>query len=322
MAKHRSPAYPQADLPTIVGLLERLYPDATRHPLGVETVAEEWGYKGVSSAAPYIAATKQFGLMQETREGEDRMLQMTERGVDICDPDANEHARMAARRHAATAPTIFGEMWDRWGSDLPPESEIRRYLTRERDFNPKHVSRVASNYLATLEYATLTGNDAVGDAEFEENDGESSVDSPNNGSGPEAAATHVRVGSFVQWTSQGQHQFPEPLRVIRIVDAPGGEQFAYLEGFETNGAVPVSQLTVEEKPEATFTDLFDTSSFFASLKSKGESKADKGPEVRFPLDDGNEIVIRLKEKVSEDEFERITQLLALSKKSLVEASAD
>lgn len=43
-----------------------------------------------------------------------------------------------------------------------------------------------------------------------------------------------------------------------------------------------------------------------------------GPEVRFPLPGGNEVVITLKKPVSKKDFDRITQLLELSEESLVE----
>lgn len=277
MAKHRSPAYPQADLRTVVELLGKLYPSATRHPLGVEIVAEGWGYKAVSSAAPYVAAAKQFGLLRETREGNNRMLQMTERGIDSADPDADDLARNSAYRNAATSPTIFADMWDRWGDELPPESEIRRYLTRDRDFNPKHVSRVAANYLSTLSFAKLVGGSGEASGEAGKKAADTEVDPPDNGSDPGSPASLVKVGSIVHWTSQGVLQFPEPLPIARVEER-GGEQYAYFEAL--NGYAPVSELSIAESGPIEM---------LAPLASTPMASPRSGRTIGVEMDDGRAV---------------------------------
>ncbi|MEO8497843.1 MAG: hypothetical protein ABI614_22480, partial [Planctomycetota bacterium] len=159
MAKHRSPAYPAVNLEDAVELAGKLYPEASKHPLGVNVVAEQWGYKGIASAAPQVAALKQYGLLEEKKEGEDRMVRLTPRARDIAmDRDETTRERAKALKEAALLPAVFAEMWDKWRDELPPEGEIRRYLERDRDFNPKYVGRVAANYRDTLEFAKLLGN--------------------------------------------------------------------------------------------------------------------------------------------------------------------
>lgn len=162
MNKHRSPAYPAIDLEEAIEKIKKLYPQGSRHPLGIEVVAELWGYKGLTSAAPYIAAAKQYGLMEEKRNGSERMLQLSEGAKDIAsDPDLVTQEARAAIKAAATTPTIFQAMWDKWGRDLPPESEMRRFLERERQFNPNNVSRVVENFKAAISYAKLDGGDNI-----------------------------------------------------------------------------------------------------------------------------------------------------------------
>lgn len=245
MAKHRSPAYPQADLPTAIGQLEQLYPQGTKHALGAETVAKEWGYKSISSASPYIAAGKQYGLLEEIHSEGDRMLRITDRGKDIAsDRDGNTTERRNAIRDAAIAPKIFREMWDRWGDALPPESEMRRYLERDREFNPRHVAKVVVHYKDTLKFAKLTGKDTNGELPGEKNNTSREVDTSDNGNDPENSRGEIKVGSFVQWTSNGVNQFPAVKQIVKIEKHTDGAEYA---GFEEEGGyAPMSELTIEE----------------------------------------------------------------------------
>lgn len=160
-AKHRSPSYPAISLPDAVALARRLYPGAKRS-IGATVVAEQWGYNGISSASPYIAALKHFGLLDEEKANGDRMLKLSEPALDIVvDPDGTTTEFRIAVQNAALAPRIHQELWERWGKDLPPDSEIRRYLERERDFNPKYVGGFIEEYKATLAFSGLLSDDTI-----------------------------------------------------------------------------------------------------------------------------------------------------------------
>jgi hypothetical protein len=200
--KHRSPAYPQADLKTVVELLVSLYPKATRHPIGAEVLAQEWNYKSVISASPYIAAAKHFGLLTEERAGEDRMLKMTERAKDIAsDPDGHTQERAMALKAAAIDPVIFREMWEKWGKELPPDREIQRFLEREREFNPKYVPKVIENYKDTLAFAKLAETDEKADNESEQKhtqgDGWGALKTPSVTAKGSGVVTH-KSGSMIE----------------------------------------------------------------------------------------------------------------------------
>lgn len=166
--KIRSPSYPAVALDAAVGLLEKIYPAAT-HPLGIEVIGEQWDYTSVSSSSPYVAALKKYGLLEEVKEGADRMLKLTERALDIAvDPQGETSEGRQAIQEAALSPAIHREMWEKWGAQLPPDGEIRRYLQRERKFNPSYVLRVLSIYKKTIDFAKLIGNDIDGNG----NDGD------------------------------------------------------------------------------------------------------------------------------------------------------
>lgn len=165
--RHRSPSYPAIDLETAVRLMMKLYP-AAKHELGADVIAEEWGYKSSKTASPQLASLKYFGLLVEKNGGRDRMLRLTDLALDIAvDPDGQTAEYKKAIGIAATKPTIHRELWDKWGSQLPPESEMRRYLEREREFNPKYVGRVIEEYKATISFAKLS-EDGITDDESDE----------------------------------------------------------------------------------------------------------------------------------------------------------
>lgn len=177
--KHRSPSYPAISLGAAVKLVEKLYP-AARHALGADVIAQQLGYKGFNSCTGQIAAMKQFGLLRDEKGGADRMLRLTDWGLDIgVDPDGHSNERRTAIERAARNPTLYGELWDKWQASPPPDAEIRRYLERERAFNPKYVGGCIESYKSTLDFAGLTGNDIMGAGEPASNGGDPQKNVPN-----------------------------------------------------------------------------------------------------------------------------------------------
>ncbi len=159
--KMRSPSYPAVDLKAAVDLAVKIYPGA-KHPLGASVIAEEWGYASISSASPYLAALKKYGLLEELPPGNggSRLLKLTPLAIDIVvDPSGQTTQRANALKKAALNPAIHAEMWEKWGGDSVPESEIRRYLEVERNFNPKYVGKVAEVYKNTIAFSKVSTND-------------------------------------------------------------------------------------------------------------------------------------------------------------------
>lgn len=344
MAKHRSPAYPAIDLQEAVSLIEKLYPVAMKHPVGADVVAEAWGYKALASASPYVAAAKHYGLLEEKRVGNDRMLQMSSLARDIAvDKEGESPERMSAIKQAAVMPSIFAEMWEKWGGDLPPDGEIRRYLERERDFNPKYVARVASNYRASLDFAKATG----GDGGPIKKDTHSRIgDLPGarkNEEGSEAGRKNLQVGSYVQRTSE-EGPFEHPRRIMGFSEDAA---WAYVEGVPTGTAV--SELTATDAPandtasrssrdpnppanpffhegrEREFSRHRSPGQGASSGSGSGMSRpailAEEGPYINYPLSHGNGFELRLKARMSAEDFDRFKKLIELSEASLVREDA-
>ena len=130
------------------------------------------------------------------------------------------------------------------------------------------------------------------DDSTENNNGQ--LDTVDNETDPEGLANEVRVGSFVQWTSQGVNQFSEPQQIARI-DERDGERFAYFEG---KGYVPMSQVSLAE-PTSKKSDIV--------LLKPAEPKAPELPtdgyaKERKQLDEGP-AEITWPDKMTKESFE-------------------
>ena len=73
-----------------------------------------------------------------------------------------------AIKEAALDPALHAELWEKWGRELPPDGEMRRYLERERGFNPNYVGKFIEQFKATLAFSGLSGDDKITQEEDEE----------------------------------------------------------------------------------------------------------------------------------------------------------
>jgi len=84
----------------------------------------------------------------------------------LLDPNANPDRRQAALEKAALRPAIHAQLWKLWGGKLPDDTAIRRYLVRQRKFNPSTVSAFIEVLKETVEFAGLASEKRVdGDAQ-------------------------------------------------------------------------------------------------------------------------------------------------------------
>ena len=158
---------------------------------------------------------------------------------------------------------------------------------------------MVSNYRATLEFAKLIGNE--GDESVD-----SEVDTHKDLKDLEASASEaVRVGSFVQWVSNGQHRFSSPRRVLGV--SPDGK-YAFVEG--TQAGLPMTELTPEAVPQAELFAEPPANPFYEEPKPKG-------PCINFPLSGGKTFHLQLSDRITKEDFARLKKLIELSEPSLV-----
>src|SRR5437868_2887788 len=122
MAKVRSPNYPVISLADAVGRASLVFDKETRHPADREVIAKTLGYGGLNGASlGIISALIKYGLLEPIGD----QLRVSAQTLDIVLHSPGEPERVAAIRTAAYTPSLFSELHDRYGDQLPSDQNIR-----------------------------------------------------------------------------------------------------------------------------------------------------------------------------------------------------
>jgi hypothetical protein len=223
----RSPAYPYLNLETAIKRAKTFYDREGRNSAPVTVAATHWGYEAKSSGGTQTAAALMgFGLMQDEGTSDKRKLKLTQNALRILlDTRAESSEREMLIKQAALAPKAHQQIWAKWGAGISDEN-LRHALVFEWEppFNENAVDGFIKEYRDTIAFAKLAESDKV-HAEDGSSDGDS-----DSGYVPQ-------VGDYVQWESQGMHQFKEPVKVLSIST---DRTHAFVEG--TSTGIPVGQL--------------------------------------------------------------------------------
>ena len=153
----RSPAYPYIPLPAALEKAAVLWQVEGRHAAAVNVAMQHWGYKEESSTGySCVAALKKFGLVDHEGMGENRQVRLSGLALSILldkNPDSPE--RQDALRAAALGPRIHAELWERYGTELPSDQSLKRFLVIERAFNEAAVDELLDEYKVTMAFAGL-----------------------------------------------------------------------------------------------------------------------------------------------------------------------
>lgn len=153
----RSPAYPTIDLRQAIEKIERLYESEHRTAAPMEAIASAWGYSRASSAlASAIAACKQYGLLDESGRGDDRLIEVSDRGFDLVVEPRDSPRWIEAVTAAAAGPSIFVELSTQFGGH-GSDANVRAFLLR-KGFNAKATKPCIRNYRRTTEFANSVGS--------------------------------------------------------------------------------------------------------------------------------------------------------------------
>ena len=156
-SRTRSPAYPYIALPNALEKAAVLWQVEGRHAAAVNVAMQHWGYKEDSSTGySCVAALKKFGLVDHEGMGDTRQVKLSDLALTILldkDPDSDE--RRGALRAAALGPRIHTELWERYGTELPSDQSLKRYLVLERGFNEASVDELLDEYKQTMTFAGL-----------------------------------------------------------------------------------------------------------------------------------------------------------------------
>ena len=157
-SRMRSPSYPCIGLPEAVSLTRRIYEKTQMHPSVQDDLSMLLGYEGGSGwLAQRMSALSKFGLLEiipaSPTRGKACVLTALGEVIALWQTTSDEYK--TALRQAALRPPIYDDLWNRFGPDLPPNSEMAAYLVEERKFNRNAVSSLLADFRATMDLADL-----------------------------------------------------------------------------------------------------------------------------------------------------------------------
>ena len=161
---HRSPAYPMINLEQAIERARLIYNGDKRSLTSRAVILKHLGYKDESSGVGNreVSALKQYGLLEE----QSGQYKISDRAYAILFLSEASEEKRTNLSDAALTPTIFRELWGRYGSDAS-DATLKDYLIHSKNFNPASVSDVVENYRSTIEFAKPTGTVYTGEDESE-----------------------------------------------------------------------------------------------------------------------------------------------------------
>ncbi len=191
--KGRSPSYPAINLETAIERVKRLWDQERQYPTAVETIVKHWGYRSFNGPASLtLAALKKFGLIEDEGTGAGRTATVSDLAVDIL-ANPNDRARLKAIQQAALRPAVHQELWEKYGSNLPSDANLKWELTRQRSFTETGASEFIPVYRATIAYAQLADGASVTTQEAVEQDDPDEDDPPASGAKRRQGARRTRM---------------------------------------------------------------------------------------------------------------------------------
>jgi hypothetical protein len=260
-----------------------------------------------SQAAQTLAALKAYGLL-ETQQGDGgRAVVISDDGRTYLRAQ-QESIKQEVLRRAALRPKQIETHWRDWKDDRPANAACLDALVLRGGFSQDGAEKFLRVYDATIAYAGLGGSDKVTPAD--EPPAHEPAHEKRGGSGaagtPPAPAPTVKMGDYVQWTSEGVDQFRVPRKVIGIF--PDGH---HVQVFGSNTGIPMDQLAVVEAPAATPSSDAAPAVEGSSAGSLGDNDftvLQRGNRLQITADVDLEGIATLKEMLAD--YESILRRLA------------
>ena len=128
----------------------------------METLAAVWESNVKSSATLLaVAALKRYGLLDEIEGVEGRSFRLSQTALSLIlgQPDGPEWAGIV--KQAALTPTIYADIWQHFGGELPSDIAIRQYLLLEKKFGDTAVDALIRSFRDTISFAKISSSDKI-----------------------------------------------------------------------------------------------------------------------------------------------------------------
>ena len=146
MAHHRSPNCPQITFEDAIEKARKIYEKEKTHAAARIVVAQDLGYSGINGRSLTLIGTmRQYGIL----EGSGDALKVTKDAIAYFELDEGEE-KSEALRQMVFSPTLFKELHQKFGDELPGDANLRHILVG-RGFASSVADEVIRVYKANLE---------------------------------------------------------------------------------------------------------------------------------------------------------------------------
>lgn len=154
----RSPKYPSFNLERAIELATQLFEQEGLHKIPADVAVQDMGYTSSSSRGGRgLSALQQYGLLDAEGSGKDRHVWLSALGKDIVLERREVSAeRDEAIKQAALMPSIYQQLFEEYGGDLPSDATIETLLLRKHNFNRKVLKKFIRGLRATFQFANLS----------------------------------------------------------------------------------------------------------------------------------------------------------------------
>jgi hypothetical protein len=173
--KARSPRYPGIGLELAVDKARVLWDQVGKTSIAADGAIELLGYSARSGPGTVtLSALSKYGLIEDvegTGRGK-REIKLTPLAQTILLEDSGSDGYRAAIAEAARSPVIFGDLWEKYGPDLPSsDTPMKIWLVRDKGFIENVAQDLIHRFRNTVTWAGLDDADTFTGNEAESEDG-------------------------------------------------------------------------------------------------------------------------------------------------------
>jgi hypothetical protein len=148
--RKKSPRAPSAALDESLERALRIYDRERRHPTPTDVIAQNLGYKSANngSALSAIASLRSYGFLERVQEGK----LAVSKDVEVYRFAPTDELRSQLRVKWLKAPSVFGELLEKYAEGLPSEVALRFDLI-QRGFTPASAESTLAVFKKSVEFA-------------------------------------------------------------------------------------------------------------------------------------------------------------------------
>lgn len=213
MTRQRSPNFPQYSLPVAIEKIRTVYRTLHTSKADILKVAEALGYTSINGRSRRaISALRQYALLSGSGDSNS----VTNVAVTILERQPGHPDRNDALTKAAFSPTLFQEIVDEFGMQMPENEDLRIFLVN-KGFSRTAVNEIIDTYRDTLELVTNEGGEYDKQSEDKE-------DSPHQELVPMQSRQDRLSREQVLRSSMGSYRLERAAPVLPVTVEPEADQ--------------------------------------------------------------------------------------------------